>query len=75
MCEMDQRSPKCLDGRNRAISNLESLATLKTRDSNRWRLCDVKLRFEARDWRIRVKHSDTAKLRKGVRFESAIQNR
>ena len=25
---------------------------LKTRDSNRWRLCDLKLRFETRDWRF-----------------------
>ena len=32
--------------------NRESLAILKTRDSNRWRPCDLKLRFETRDWRF-----------------------
>ena len=26
--------------------------SLKTRDSNRWRPCDLKLRFETRDWRF-----------------------
>ena len=28
------------------------VSDLKTRDSNRWRPCDLKLRFETRDWRF-----------------------
>ena len=35
-----------------ARSKSRIASDLKTRDSNRWRLCDLKLRFETRDWRF-----------------------
>ena len=35
-----------------ARSKSRIASDLKTRDSNRWRPCDSKLRFETRDWRF-----------------------
>ena len=35
-----------------ARSKSRIASDLKTRDSNRWRPCDLKLRFETRDWRF-----------------------
>ena len=35
-----------------ARSESRIASDLKTRDSNRWRPCHVKLRFETRDWRF-----------------------
>ena len=35
-----------------ARSKSRIASDLKTRDSNRWRPCDSKLRFETRDWRL-----------------------
>ena len=49
----------------------------KSRDPNRESLATLRFEIAIRNARvaIRFKHSDTAKLRKGLRFESAIQNR
>ena len=35
-----------------ARSKSRIASDLRTRDSNRWRPCDLKLRFETRDWRF-----------------------
>ena len=35
-----------------ARSKSRIASDLKTRDSNRWRPCDLRLRFETRDWRF-----------------------
>ena len=55
-----------------ARSKSRIASDLKTRDSNRWR-------FDTAIGNARLaicfKHSGAAKLRKGLRFESAIQNR
>ena len=39
-------------GQEIARSKSRIASDLKTRDSNRWRPCDLKLRFETRDWRF-----------------------
>ena len=63
-----------LDGRNRAIQ-IENRQRFK--NARFESLAPFRFEIAIRNARlaIRCKHSDTAKLRKGLRFESAIQNR
>ena len=53
-----------------ARSKSRIASDLKTRDSNRWRPCDLKLRFETRDWRF-VLNLSAPKSRDSLRFRVA----
>ena len=58
-----------------ARSKSRIASDLKTRDSNRWRPCDLKLRFETPDWRFVLNIPMQQNCEKGCDLSHAIQNR